>query len=81
MPFLIEAISLEQAFIVVCHVLTFAVYTFEYVGVWSALHCFKSWWIELRVGLAVLCHISMMLKFVESIIFLASGSISFTGKS
>ena len=68
-------------FIVICHVLTFAVYTFEYVGAWSTLHCFKSWWIELRVGLAVLCHIPMMLEFVGSIIFLASGSMSSTGKS
>jgi len=62
-------------------VLAFAVYAFENMRAWSILHCFKSWWVELRVGLAAPYHVPMVLKFVGSVTLLASGSISSTGES
>jgi len=55
MPFSIEVILLEKVFVVVSHVIAFAVCTFENVGVRSALCYFKSQWIELGIGLAALC--------------------------
>jgi len=80
-PFSIEVIPPERAFEIMCYVLPFAVYVFEYMRAWSTLCCFKSWWIELGVGLAAPCHVLMVLKFVGSVILLASKSMNSIEKS
>jgi len=76
MLFSVEAVSPERAFEIVCHVFTFTIYTFEYMRAWGALSCFELWWVELWVGFAAPCHISMVLKFMGSITFLTFGSMS-----
>jgi len=80
-PFSIEVIPPERTFEIVCHMLPFAVYAFEYIRAWSTLCCFKSWWIKLGVGLAALCHVPMVPKFVGSVTLLVSKSMSSIGES
>jgi len=81
MLFLIEVIPLERAFVIICYVFAFVVYAFENMKTWSALYCFKSQWVELGVSLAAPCHIPVVLKFMESVTLLASGSVSSIGES
>ena len=55
MPFSIEVVFPEWIFIVIGHIISFAIDAFERVGVWQALSSFEARGIKFRVSFITLC--------------------------
>jgi len=54
-PVSIEAIPPERTFVIVSHVITFAINAFKRMRAWKALSSFEMRGVEFRVSFATLC--------------------------
>ena len=67
---LIESVSLVRAFVIVSHMLAFAVDTFESMRVWFTLFGFQLRRIHFEVSLVTPCYVSVVFDLVGPTAFL-----------
>ena len=81
MPLSIESVLPIWAFVIVGHVIAFAIDTFKGVRTQFTLFGFKTRGVQFEVGFAAPGHVSMMFDLMRTAIFLTLGTMSFAQKS
>jgi len=81
MPFLVKSVPPERALVIICHVIAFAVCTFEFMRAWFACLCFKPWGVNFVIYLTTPSHIFVVFKFMRTIALLTFRSVYFARES